>query len=352
MKKLIMLMALIVVAMISMSQNKTGVVVTGATALKYPINFTAADTIDASETYWVLVDCKQNYSQTQSVAITLATVSGSPSVAISLEGKTSLLDSYTEIVSAVTWTTVGNNPVSLVTSSANKYRYFKIKFVASGATQKTKVTALTFVATYQNTTSVLATTGTFSGAVTTAALTASGLITANAGVTLGGGDHLVGSATSNIAFNTDKFTVAGATGNTVIAGTLAVTGVATAGVKLPAAVLNTDGSETLTAAQSGKMIVASKADGTTTVTLPDPGATTVGVVYYILQTADQSLVVDLTTADGNSIVCDGVATADAVTISTASHKIGAGMIVIGISATQWYIGGLNPESVLTPEAAD
>jgi hypothetical protein len=84
-----------------------------------------------------------------------------------------------------------------------------------------------------------ATTGAFSGAVTVggalgvtgattaAAITASGLITANGGVTLGGSDNLVGSATSNITFNTDKFTVAGATGNTVVAGTLGVTGVTT-----------------------------------------------------------------------------------------------------------------------------
>jgi len=51
-----------------------------------------------------------------------------------------------------------------------------------------------------------------------------------------------------------------------------------------------------------------------------------------------------------------VATSDNVTISTASHKIGAGMIVMGISTGEatykWYVGGLNPESVLTPEAAD
>ena len=64
------------------------------------------------------------------------------------------------------------------------------------------------------------------------------------------------------------------------------------------------------------------------------------------------MIVTCTTADNNAFVCNGVATSDNVTISTSSHKIGAGMIVIGISATQWYVGGLNPESLLTPEAAD
>lgn len=70
-------------------------------------------------------------------------------------------------------------------------------------------------------------TNTFSGATTL-----SGGVTFNDDVTLGAGDDLIGSSTSNITFNTDKFTVAGATGNTVVAGTLNVTGLitATAGV--------------------------------------------------------------------------------------------------------------------------
>lgn len=53
--------------------------------------------------------------------------------------------------------------------------------------------------------------------------------TFNGSITLGAGDDLIGSATSDIAFNTNKFTVAGATGNTVVAGTLGVAGVATLG---------------------------------------------------------------------------------------------------------------------------
>jgi hypothetical protein len=122
-------------------------------------------------------------------------------------------------------------------------------------------------------------------------------------------------------------------------------------LKLPAPVANTDGTETLDATQSGVIVTAAYA-GTTTITIPDPGATTVGVVYYLIQTANQTLTVTATTANGNSIVCDGVATSDNVSITTAGHLIGAGMVVIGISATQWYVGSLNPESLLTPEAAD
>ena len=48
--------------------------------------------------------------------------------------------------------------------------------------------------------------------------------TFNGGITLGAGDDLIGSATSDITFNTNKFTVAGATGNTLVAGTLDVAG--------------------------------------------------------------------------------------------------------------------------------
>lgn len=62
------------------------------------------------------------------------------------------------------------------------------------------------------------------GTSTVAAVTASGLITANNGVTLGAGDDLIGSSTSDITFNTNKFTVAGASGNTVVGGTLDVVG--------------------------------------------------------------------------------------------------------------------------------
>ncbi len=44
------------------------------------------------------------------------------------------------------------------------------------------------------------------------------------GVTLAAGADLIGSSTSDITINTDKFTVAGDTGNTVIAGTCDITG--------------------------------------------------------------------------------------------------------------------------------
>ena len=57
-----------------------------------------------------------------------------------------------------------------------------------------------------------------------AGLTVTSASTFNGSITLGAGDDLIGSSTSDITFNTNKFTVAGATGNTVVGGTFDVTG--------------------------------------------------------------------------------------------------------------------------------
>lgn len=72
--------------------------------------------------------------------------------------------------------------------------------------------------------SVAATTG---NTIIAGTATITGAVAAAASITLGAGADLVGSSTSDITINTNKFTVAGATGNTIIAGTLTQTGVAT-----------------------------------------------------------------------------------------------------------------------------
>lgn len=115
---------------------------------------------------------------------------------------------------------------------------------------------------------------------------------------------------------------------------------------------NTDASETLTAAQSGTFVVCTAAGGATTITLPDPSASTVGCVFYVMQTANQNAVITCTTADSNAIVADAVATSDQVSLATANHKIGAVAMVVGISATKWLATSLSPTCPLTVEAAD
>ena len=57
----------------------------------------------------------------------------------------------------------------------------------------------------------------------TGVTTFTGAVTANGGITLGAGDDLIGSSTSDIDINS-VFTVAGASGNTLVGGTLTVTG--------------------------------------------------------------------------------------------------------------------------------
>ncbi len=107
----------------------------------------------------------------------------------------------------------------------------------------------------------------------------------------------------------------------------------------------------VTAADYGSIIACSYA-GATTVTLPDPSADTVGATFYIASLVDQALtIVGGSTANNNSIIADGVLTADNVAFSTASHKIGAMCRVVGISATKWLITNAS-SCAMTVEAAD
>lgn len=138
-------------------------------------------------------------------------------------------------------------------------------------------------------------------------------------------------------------------GALVVDGTATVSGILYAGVK---PIVNlTDQTLTISSAHYGRYVACSYA-GTTTVTLPDPSAGTVGVEFYIVQTVDQTLtIVGGSTANNNQIICEGVATSDNVSYSTGGAKIGAMARVVGISATKWLITNAS-ECALTPEAAD
>jgi|GEM_PF-4879440 len=145
------------------------------------------------------------------------------------------------------------------------------------------------------------------------------------------------------------------TGAVTCGGTLAVAGNATVsgtlGYKTPI-IVNTTGSETLTAAQSGSTVVCTKSTGATTITLPDPSSSTVGVVFTVVQTENQNVDIVPTNPDGNSLVADGVGTSDKASLATSSHKIGAAARIIGISATKWFVTALSPTCPLTVEPAD
>jgi hypothetical protein len=247
MKKVLILFLLLVVATGSIfghAHDRTGYIKTGQTMLDKPMAFTAADVVATGDSTLIIVTSEQVNPSKQNLYSTLAVTSGSPSVTIKLFGKCFSGDAYVQIGSTITWTEVAHNPINISATTPNQYRYYKAEYICGG-TGGVKITAFELklwltsglassgtltdgTATINSGAIAGATTGDFSGAVTTAALTAAGLITANNGVTLGASDDLVGSATSDILINTDKFTVAGATGNTIVAGTLGVTGITTA----------------------------------------------------------------------------------------------------------------------------
>ncbi len=226
----IIILALLLFQVIGSAQDREVTITKGNNY--FDVGLDASDTINESETYYIEVTNQQPNAQVYDVHIDLTDVSGTPSVVVQLSGKKFADDTYVDIGTAQTWTATDfNYPIDTV----KRYRFIKILFTASATEQQTLVAGVE-IKTWDTGGEFASSSGTFSGnvtvggtlgvtgATTTAAITASGLITANNGVTLGAGDDLIGSATSDITFNTNKFTVAGATGNTLVAGTLDVTG--------------------------------------------------------------------------------------------------------------------------------
>lgn len=142
MRKYLAILMLVFVAMISNAANRTGAIRAGETMLSKPMVFGASDTITTSATVTVTISNIQKYLQHQRFTTTLTTVSGSPSVAVTAYGKFTATGAWVQIGSTVTWTSAANNPVEIASTSALNYNYLKIAYVASGATQLTKITAL------------------------------------------------------------------------------------------------------------------------------------------------------------------------------------------------------------------
>ena len=113
--------------------------------------------------------------------------------------------------------------------------------------------------------------------------------------TLAATGAISGGSTSDIAINTNKFTVAASTGNTLVAGTLNVTGNITPAAGITQAPQAGGASITLTSAKAGKTILLDTAAGTT-VTLP--AATGTGNVYRFFCTLT-------TTSAANKILAVG-----------------------------------------------
>lgn len=172
---------------------------------------------------------------------------------------------------------------------------------------------------------------TFGGALTvTGAATFTGGVTFNGGITLGAGDDLIGSSTSDIVFNTNKFTVAGATGNTVIAGTLGVTGVGTFTAESVHNAGLTDGTATLDGSGAWTGITSLVVDDITVNgnTISSAGASSL----TITATAGQNVSIESVTLDGGVVA--GVSN---LTMS-GTLDLGTNTILDGSMTGDWDLG--------------
>jgi hypothetical protein len=248
MKKSIILIALFLLYVVGYSHTafetrvwKTVSIPTGQSFISVPTS--SAMSLVKDSTRYIIVNCNQDFPMMQDLKVNMTTVTATPSVEVSLSARKFSGDSWVQCGAVATWTSTA---VKVDGDTAMRYRQYLIIFHASNnASQVSWPSTVELKVWYTNATIGVtsitdgtasftggalsgATTGDFSGAVTTAALTASGLITANNGLTLGASDNLVGSSTSSILMNTDKFTASGVTGNVAVGGTLGITGVTTA----------------------------------------------------------------------------------------------------------------------------
>ena len=109
-----------------------------------------------------------------------------------------------------------------------------------------------------------------------------------------------------------------------------------------AATLVTAASTNVAAADNGKVLIATKADGASTFVLPAPAAGLAGVAVTILQSVDQNLVID-GTAD-KMIVFGGNGTSKTATWSTGGEKRGAGAYCV-CTGTMWLVVGLGKGTI-------
>jgi hypothetical protein len=119
--------------------TKTKSIKTGYTMMSSPLTFTAADTLSADDTLTIVINNPQKSMQHVTFTVALVQVTVTPSVVITAYGKVTSTSAWVAIGSAITWTTVGNNGSITSTTPAN-YNYYKIEFVASSASQLSKVT--------------------------------------------------------------------------------------------------------------------------------------------------------------------------------------------------------------------
>jgi len=286
------------------------------------LSFNASDTINESETYWILYNCEKKYHQMQNVWIDIDSVSGGPGVTITLKGRVFDSDSWTTIGTPVVWAGTVDTTFLYSNTTANAYRFYRLEFVADATDQQSLIADVKFKTWLTGGDLSTASLSLSGNLVVTGTSTLTGAVTANGGITLGAGDDLIGSATSDITINTDKFTVAGATGDVIVGNDLDVVGDLTAG---------TIASDAGITATSGVDLGTSQAlVGTTSLTI-GAGTQTVAVNssdWDIGATGDMTGI--------GAITSDGIITAGAgITNPTESTHIWAtgGSVALATSGT-------------------
>ena len=212
----ILLIAILLFGVTGFAQDKTATIDKDKSYVD--LAFTAADTINESETYYIEITSYIQNPSMQDVYLAGSAVSGSGDVVITVYGKKFSGDSYSSVGTS-TWNSTLALDEVITVSTANRYRYFKVEFVADATDKQVLLTDVQFKQWYTGgnlSTSALSLSGALSVGTTS---TFTGESTFNNHINLGAGDDLVGSSTSDIDMNSN-FTVAGATGNTVIAGKL------------------------------------------------------------------------------------------------------------------------------------
>jgi hypothetical protein len=241
MKKLLtILLVLVAIASIGREVTKTGFVQTGAAIIAPAMRFsTTTDYVTANDTFNIDITCKQNYTQIINYSITMDSISGNPSVSIQLQGRVFETDGWTDLGSPITWDDMADNPLAGSYLTANTYRLYRIRLIASGTTQRANITAFLFRSTLTaggtttqgvnigtsqaiyGTTAMtignggqtvavnssdwdISSTGVMTGI---GAITSDGLITAGAGVNLGTSQALLGTTAITIGNNTQTVAV-------------------------------------------------------------------------------------------------------------------------------------------------
>jgi len=202
MKKLILLLALVNVALAGFPTDRTGAIRAGMTSLSTPMVFTAADGISENETVTIIIQNPQKYMQFQTFTTSLTNISGTTDVAVTAYGKVLSNSAYVQIGSPVT---ISSAAVATFTATTPvNYNWLKLEYVAGAGAQHSHIA--TFDVKTANAYDIPANSGT----LTISRATSGAVVVQTA-------DNNADAATTYRAGGTGALTIGNAAGTTAIA---------------------------------------------------------------------------------------------------------------------------------------